>query len=580
MNTDVPSPTIKLLPEHLIDQIKAGEVIERPASLLKELLENAIDANAENIHIQIRENGLELIAIEDDGDGMSFDDLPYAFCRHATSKIDKFEDIYALHSYGFRGEALASVASSSRVTCTSRPLNGAAGKITIHGGKEISHDLLTSPHYGTSFFIKDLFYNTPARFKFIKSKISEKNALKKILFSFIITQPTINFSVKWDDQEKIFFSALKKGEDLRKRFIQLLAKKWRVDDFHILSAEYDGYKLTALWCKEGSKGNSGKQQFLFANERLFNDLSLHRSVVRGLEKFWGVGLTGHYIFSLQVPAAQLDVNVHPNKTHVKFFAPNIIYSLISGSIDKFYNDLDKSLLPTTIPHENTHPPSCTNAKNDANNPDLGAKPGQDQRPGQEGEHGGHTNNIFSPQENNSSNKYFEFSINPFENIFMGKIKTCPEYLLVLKKDQFLNYFMTFHYANFTKHPDQDPPITPLLICESFHASLTSWQSDFLVTIGFEFDPLNEQTLMLRTIPNFIGQLPTKQFASVMLAAIREIKISPQRLNLNIFLEQLATMNYWKDMPLFSFHYAEMLESIDFTCARDYPFLTKLSEENF
>lgn len=183
--SDLVSSRIHLLPEHLVDQIKAGEVIERPANLIKEILENSLDAEAKNISIHLVGGGMELIALEDDGRGMSFADLPYAFCRHATSKIDKFEDLYNLGSYGFRGEALASIASIARVTCVSHPSDPAiaGGRIVINAGETQSHQSLESDQQGTSLFIKDLFYNTPARLKFIKSMTSEKNALRRTLLS-------------------------------------------------------------------------------------------------------------------------------------------------------------------------------------------------------------------------------------------------------------------------------------------------------------------------------------------------------------------------------------------------------------
>jgi len=543
MLTETASKKIKLLPEHLIDQIKAGEVIERPASLLKELLENSIDANSKNIHIQIRENGLELISIEDDGDGMGFADLPYAFCRHATSKIERFEDLYALHSYGFRGEALASIASSSRVTCTSQPLEGAGGKIIFHGSQEISHDSFTALKSGTSFFIKDLFYNTPARFKFIKSKISEKNALKRMLFSFIITHPFINFSVKWDDKEKEFFPQLKENEDIRKRFNQLLSKKWKVDDFHLFEAEYDGHQLIGFFSKEGSKGNSGKQQFLFANDRIFNDLSLHRSVMRGLEKFWGPRLSGHYVFLFKVPPSQIDVNVHPNKTHVKFFKSNIIYSLISGATEKLFKDCNftQKEIEQIEPAVSRYIPS----------PEM------------------------SPQLSEASalKRYFSISFYPFENIFMAKRSSDPKHLLAIKKNEILEYFLILHYENF-RNDDQD--ITPLLICEPFEAQLNKEQMSFLLDLGIEFDQINEDKLMLRTIPIFFGQLPIRQ----LVGAFLEGTLSLDELSFDHLLQKLHTADQWDLIDLNTNHYEEILESINFNINLQYPFLLKLAEDNF
>ena len=201
----------KTTSEHLIDQIKAGEVVERPASLLKELIENSIDAGSTKIDIHIIDNGMELIFVKDNGKGMSFDDLPLAFHRHATSKIQKFEDLYQLHSFGFRGEALASIASTARVTCISSPNDGRkSGRIVIHGGEQKSLTESEESQHGTSFYIKDLFFNTPARLKFIRSANSERVALKRIINSFILANPSVTFSVKWDNKEKSFFPSVSK----------------------------------------------------------------------------------------------------------------------------------------------------------------------------------------------------------------------------------------------------------------------------------------------------------------------------------------------------------------------------------
>jgi len=198
MTLSIHNPSIEILPEHIIDQIKAGEVLERPASLIKELIENSLDAGSTEIHLHLIENGMDLLSIEDNGHGMTFKNLPYAFLRHATSKLKTFEDIYRLHSFGFRGEALASVASSARLTCTTQPqdLSLEGGKITINGGHTELLIAQRSSTPGTSIFIKDLFFNTPARLKFIKSKTSEKSALKKIIYSFVLSNPQVTFTIK------------------------------------------------------------------------------------------------------------------------------------------------------------------------------------------------------------------------------------------------------------------------------------------------------------------------------------------------------------------------------------------------
>lgn len=323
--------SIKLLPEHIIDQIKAGEVIERPATLIKELLENSIDAGSKNISVHIINNGMDLIAVEDDGKGISHDDLPLAFCRHATSKIDHFEDIYNLHTYGFRGEALASMASISKITCNSTQ-NGKMSILKIHAGETISHQEDIGSKNGTSIFVKDLFYNTPVRLKFIQSKTSEKNQLKKIIHAFLLTHPDVNFSIKWDDQDKDFYPAVEANE-LEKRIVKMFFKKKDCLFFNAQS-EYDGVSFKCLLSKESSKANSGKHQYLFVNKRFVQDVGIHKVILNSASRAWPIQETGHYFAFIDLPSDQLDVNVHPNKTVVKLFRAPQIYSQISSSVKK------------------------------------------------------------------------------------------------------------------------------------------------------------------------------------------------------------------------------------------------------
>lgn len=325
---------IHLLPEHLIDQIKAGEVIERPASLIKEIIENSIDAGSTQIELHLINCGIDLISLEDNGKGMSFEDLPYAFCRHATSKIERFEDLYKLSSFGFRGEALASISAISRITCTSHPEHDPenGGKIIIHGGETKAHAQQPGSKAGTSLFIKDLFYNTPARLKFIKSQISEKNALKRVIQSFILSNPHVSFSIKWDDADKEFYPAT--GEDFQKRIAQVFYKSKNQHELYEFSAEYEGHTVRAFFSTTSTKGNSYKKQYLFANHRLFTDKQIHQTIIRNCEGLYPQGEMGNYCVFLDVPPNLIDVNVHPNKTQIKFFKLPVLTALLSSELKK------------------------------------------------------------------------------------------------------------------------------------------------------------------------------------------------------------------------------------------------------
>ena len=258
------SQNIHLLPEHIIDQIKAGEVVEKPANVLKELLENSIDAGATEVKVTIYNNGLDLINIEDNGTGISFADLPFAFCRHATSKITSFEDIYQLNTFGFRGEALASISSIARVSCHSIPKgdleNG--GKIVVHGAETIEHSPYRASEYGTSIFVRDLFYNTPVRLKFVRSRISEKNALKRIINAFLLANPSIKFSVQFDEDDKEIYRPIVDGK-IDNRIIDVFFKNKKNINKSLYFEEksYLGATVSCHLSHHSTKGNTENSNF-------------------------------------------------------------------------------------------------------------------------------------------------------------------------------------------------------------------------------------------------------------------------------------------------------------------------------
>ena len=231
--------SIQILPEHVVNQIKAGEVIERPSNIIKELLENALDAGATQIDLHIVDEGLSLISIKDNGKGMNFDDLPLAFKRHATSKLTKFDQLYSLDSFGFRGEALASIASVSQISCQTMNTLGRASSIELVAG-EVSHhlDLENKASQGTDLFIKNLFFNTPVRLRFSQSKKSEKRQIEKTIRAFLLSHPQIQITVKWDDNDKLIF----KPSSLLERAKQVFYKRAKSPPSPIVtSIEYDDF---------------------------------------------------------------------------------------------------------------------------------------------------------------------------------------------------------------------------------------------------------------------------------------------------------------------------------------------------
>ncbi|PIK16488.1 DNA mismatch repair endonuclease MutL [Halobacteriovorax sp. JY17] len=541
---------INLLPEHLIDQIKAGEVIERPASLVKELLENSLDAGSTNIKITIIENGLELISIEDNGDGILFEDLPYAFCRHATSKIERFEDIYNLYSFGFRGEALASMAAISRITCSSTPKSNPknGGKIVIHGAKEMSHTPVPGKKHGTSLFIKDLFFNTPARLKFIKSKTSEKNAMKRIINAFILTNPQTQFSVKWDDKDKSIFKPVEK-ENLKERIKTIiLPKNASNKELYEFSGEYEGHSVHGFASALTSKGNAGKGQYLFVNGRLFTDRQIHASILRTLEKVWPFGETGHYCVMLDVPPTQVDVNVHPNKTQVKFFKANIVFSLVSASIKKFIDENTEELIRPQEELFSESEQRDQGLQMFSNNP-FSTYSNQGTRPSS---FNFDRSKITTATINEDSNPIQLNRLNDRYLIYQDETSTKS---MIDSFSLFINYWLHDFKRNF---PYIESQTTPLLISEPFQlGDKILGNLDFLKSLGLEIDKLDEETFALRTIPSCLDSFNIREVLSDILREINHLELSKE--NFEDVLKELINNLDIRDFFLSDFSIIHILK---------------------
>lgn len=531
--------TIKILPEHIIDQIKAGEVIERPSLLIKELIENSIDAGATKIEIGLVENGLNLISLEDNGKGMTFEDAPYAFLRHATSKIDKFEDLYRLHSFGFRGEALASIAAISRLTCITQPKNlklkGA--KIILNAGVEELCIPQQADESGTKIFIKDLFYNTPARLKFIKSKSSEKIAFKKILQAFLLSNPTIEFNIKWDDEDKEIYRPKYNREDAPNDFFTdnemvrvsqiFFNKKEKVTDLVRVENEFDGYKLHGYFSRTSTLGNAHKQQFLFINNRLFYDKTLHQGIIRNLEKFWPSAQTGHYVFFIHAPTQEIDVNVHPNKTQIKFLKPDIVYTLLMGGIkdsllkeqkkfDAFSPQPNNDNFLTMIDIEDQKHHQLQSFES---NVELDTRPKMSNQFTYEPKSYSSNAPFFSSTQEQSSEHITQY---PFQLFDKWMVFTTDMGISLLNRQDLFLYTLQIDFLNWIKLTDHSS--IPLLISEPIRGIISKDMNrneldpvlETLKKHGLEIEFLDKDFLVLRTSPNFLMPSHAPILAKILL----------------------------------------------------------------
>lgn len=347
--------TIRVLPPDVAAKIAAGEVVERPASVVKELVENAIDAGAKTVRVEIQGGGKRLIRVMDDGEGIPTEEVPLAFARHATSKLISVDDLSRVTTLGFRGEALASIAAVSQLTLVSRPAaQSAATRIRIEGGQQVGFSAAGSPG-GTMITVENLFYNVPARLKFIKADATEAAHIHRVVSHYALAFPHIRFGLLSDNRQT--FQTNGSGElfDALVAVFDLETARQMVRVEHKEAGEHPSSGRP----KGGSRGageisniaasplhvsvhgfagipalhRGGRDQIiLFVNKRWIQDRSLNQAVVQAYHTFLPVGRYPVAALSIELDPAEVDVNVHPTKAEVKFRDPRLVFKVVQKGV--------------------------------------------------------------------------------------------------------------------------------------------------------------------------------------------------------------------------------------------------------
>lgn len=321
------SDIIHLLPDSVANQIAAGEVIQRPASVIKELVENAIDAEAQEIHVLVTDAGKTCIQVIDDGKGMSETDARLAFERHATSKIKQAADLFALRTMGFRGEALASVAAVAEVELKTHTANEELGtRIVIAGSKVESQEAISCPK-GSNFSIKNLFFNIPARRKFLKANSTELSNILTEFERIALVHPEVAFYLYSNDTELFNLPAM----PLRQRILAVFGKKLNQ---YLLSVDVGTtmVKIAGFVAKPETARKKGAHQYFFVNGRYMRHPYFHRAVMDAYEQLIPTGEQISYFIYLEVDPANIDVNIHPTKTEIKFENEQAIWQILSAAV--------------------------------------------------------------------------------------------------------------------------------------------------------------------------------------------------------------------------------------------------------
>lgn len=319
---------IHQLPHTVVTKIAAGEVIERPASVVKELLENAVDAGSTRIDVEVEQGGTELIRVVDDGCGIHADDLPLAFASHATSKLTSADDLFCIRTLGFRGEALASIGGVAQVTLQSRPPDQPCGaEVACHGG-ELAPVRAWNGSPGTRIEVRHLFYNTPVRRKFLRTVSTEMGHVCEAVTRLALAQPTLHITLRHNGKEVYEVPA---SAGLLDRLGLFFGSEVR-DRLYPLDVRHGPLRLRGFLADPALERGTAKLQYLFVNGRWIRDRSLGHAIQ---EAYRGLLMTGRYavvFLFLELPPDQVDVNVHPTKSEVRFRDGHTVYHLVFGSL--------------------------------------------------------------------------------------------------------------------------------------------------------------------------------------------------------------------------------------------------------
>ena len=350
---------IRLLPDSVANQIAAGEVIQRPASVIKELVENSIDAGAHNIDVSVVDAGRTSIQVIDDGKGMSDTDARLSFERHATSKIQQAEDLFTLHTMGFRGEALASIAAVAQVTLKTRTIDDEVGtELHIEGSNVVSQEPIACP-VGSNFTIENLFFNIPARRKFLKSNATEMNNIMQAFERIALVYPDVAFSIRSNGTELLHLNPSNTHQRISDVFGKRINQELVPVETETTLCTIKGYVATPQNAKK-----KGCHQYFFVNGRYMKHPYFHKAVMSAYDRLISEGEQVSYFLYLTVNPENIDVNIHPVKTEIKFDNEQAIWQIImatvrdaigryTGATSLDFDQEGKPNIPVFTPDENT-----------------------------------------------------------------------------------------------------------------------------------------------------------------------------------------------------------------------------------
>ena len=469
----------------LVNQIAAGEVIERPASVLKELMENSLDAGAQHISVNLLNGGLDCIQVIDDGQGIHPEDLPLALSQHATSKIDTLEDLTHIASLGFRGEALASVSAISRFSLTSREVSQAlASQVTVEGREQTLTQQVAAHPIGTTITIKDLFFNTPVRRKFLKSARTEFLHLDAVFKVMALSHCNVSFSLKHNQRQSFHLPKASTPLQQDNRIAKLCGKPF-IDNSVRFDMENHGVIVQGWLGLPSYTKNQTDLQYCFLNGRFIRDKLISHAIKQAYSALLPPGRQPCFVLNLTVDPEQFDVNVHPTKREVRFQDPRWIHDFLVKALGQVLETGGEGVEQTPAP--------MTSPMISPSSPLQGM---QFQRP-------------MMPLEKQTP---------LIDNRFL--VQTTAEHLVLVDMKALYHAWLTAQCDTLTVESKA------LLIPETFSgASVTPQTLAFLTQHGFDIDFIDENTVILRKIPAAFSAVKIKLLLHQLLSDTTALTLS-------------------------------------------------------
>ena len=546
---------IRRLDPTLANQIAAGEVVERPASVLKEVLENSVDAGGRRIEVDVERGGTRLVRVRDDGSGIHRDDLVLALSRHATSKIRQFEDLRQIGSMGFRGEALPSIASVSRLTLVSRHAEEESGWSVEAAGSARVSDPVPAPHaVGTTVAVRDLFFNTPARRKFLRTEKTEFRHLEGMVKALVLGHPELDLSLVHNGRQVFRLRAAEREREREDRVARVCGRRF-VE--HALRVEFGRGELGLQGWVAGprAEARASDPQYLFVNGRAVRDPVVRHAIRAGCADWLGADRVPGYVLDLVLPAGDVDVNVHPAKHEVRFHDSRLVHDFVVRCLRGLAG---ASLLPAgSLPAADASPALRPEGK-----AATGVEVAETRLPYRGGAHGARRAEP-APSARGAAEDA-SAPLGPLAGRYaavagQGGIRIFD--VVAARREVIFDRLQAAAHAPVPSRPFLVPETHPVGVEE---ADRFEAQEESLLRLGFEFRRVGPDRIMLREAPLALAGIESSEIVAVLAAALPRLASGDRHDRVPSFLRRLVE---GLEPPLDWPRVGSLLQEVEALCAR-------------